>query len=387
MKPSCSREKLKIAMENLKGEALFQSLLKKAVEEKASDIHIKTGIPPVVRVGGALRLLTKSLVLSAEMVESLCSSILTPSQREKVQLGKEVDLAYSLPKVGRFRLNVFRHRSQIGIIARFIPFEIKTIEELGLPAAVKSLAQVKRGLVLVTGTAGSGKSTTLAAMLQELNLNRGGHIITIEDPIEYLIRDRKAIITQREVGLDTESFESGLKYALRQDPDVIMIGELRDRETIMAALNAAETGHLVFSTLHTRDAKDTIQRIVGVFDPASQAAVRTQFASSLAGVVSQRLVPLSKEVSAQSGSSSTIACEILVNSPRVRSLLLDASRTEELRKAIEDGANPYGMQTFDQHLMSLYDQKLISRDTALRYSSQPGEFELRLRGIVTSALF
>lgn len=374
-------------MEHLKGEELFQALLKKAVEEKASDIHMKTGIPPVVRVAGALRLLTKSLILTTEMVDGICQNILTAAHREKIKAGKEVDLAYSLPKVGRFRLNIFKHRSQIGIIARFIPFEVKTIDELNLPPAVKSLAALKRGLVLVTGTAGSGKSTTMAAMIQEWNNTRGGHIITIEDPIEYLIRDRKAIITQREIGLDTESFDSGLKYALRQDPDVIMIGELRDRETIVAALNAAETGHMVFSTLHTRDAKDTINRIIGVFEPAAQPAVRTQFASSLAGIVSQRLVPLSKEAQLRLGRLNTVACEVLVNNSRTRSLLMDASRAEELRKAIEDGAHPYGMQTFDQHLMSLYEEKLITRDTALRFSSQPGEFELRLRGIVTSAQF
>jgi len=372
-------------MENLKGEELFQALLKKAVEEKASDVHLKTGIPPVVRVGGTLRLLTKALVLTNEMVDSICQNILTGTHREKVRAGKEVDLAYSLPKVGRFRLNIFKHRSQIGIIARFIPFEIKTIDELGLPGAVRSLAQLKRGLVLVTGTAGSGKSTTMAAMIQEWNNSRGGHIITIEDPIEYLIRDRKAIITQREVGLDTENFDSGLKYALRQDPDVIMIGELRDRETIVAALNAAETGHLVFSTLHTRDAKDTVNRIIGVFEPGVQAAVRTQFAASLAGVVSQRLVPYTKEAQAKYGKSNTVACEILINTPRTRSLLMDPTRMDELRKAIEDGGHPYGMQTFDQHLMSLYEAKEISRETALRFSSQPGEFELRLRGIVTSS--
>ncbi|HVJ64408.1 MAG TPA: PilT/PilU family type 4a pilus ATPase [Bdellovibrionota bacterium] len=372
-------------MENLKGEELFQALLKKAVEEKASDIHLKTGIPPVVRVGGTLRLLTKALVLTNEMVDSICQNILTSVHREKVRAGKEVDLAYSLPKVGRFRLNIFKHRSQIGIIARFIPFEIKTIDELGLPGAVRSLAQLKRGLVLVTGTAGSGKSTTMAAMIQEWNNSRGGHIITIEDPIEYLIRDRKAIITQREVGLDTENFDSGLKYALRQDPDVIMIGELRDRETIVAALNAAETGHLVFSTLHTRDAKDTVNRIIGVFEPGVQAAVRTQFAASLAGVVSQRLVPFTKEAQSKYGKSNTVACEILINTPRTRSLLMDPTRMDELRKAIEDGGQPYGMQTFDQHLMSLYEAKEISRETALRFSSQPGEFELRLRGIVTSS--
>lgn len=374
-------------MDKLRGEELFQALLKKAVDEKATDIHIKTGIPPVVRVGGALRLLTRSLVLTPEMLESICQNILSQAHHEKIRAGKEVDLAYSLSKVGRFRLNVFKHRSQIGIIARFIPFEIKTIEELGLPPAVKTLAQVKRGLVLVTGTAGAGKSSTVAAMIQEWNLTRGGHVITIEDPIEYLIRDRRAIITQREVGLDTESFDSGLKYALRQDPDVIMIGELRDRETIMAALNAAETGHLVFSTLHTRDARDTVNRIIGVFEPSAQAAIRTQFAASLAGVISQRLVPYSKEAQARLGKLNTVACEIMINNPRIRSLLLDASRVDELRKAIEDGTHPYGMQTFDQHLMELYEQKLIGRDTALRFSSQPGEFDLRLRGIVTSAEF
>jgi len=384
MKPSISREKIH-KMDHLNGEELFQTLLKKAVSEKASDIHLKMGLPPIARIGGSLKILTKDTVLSQEKIESICKAILAPQFLAKVFAGAEVDVAYSLAKVGRFRLNVFKHRSQIGIIARFIPFEVKSIQELGLPIALSKLAQLKRGLVLVTGTAGSGKSTTMAGMIQDINLNRGGHIITIEDPIEFLIRDRKAIITQREIGIDTENFHSGLKYSLRQDPDVIMIGELRDRETISAALNAAETGHLVFATLHTRDAVDTVSRIVGVFDADVQSAIRTQFAAALAGVVSQRLVPLAKEQRQSTEHKNVVACEILINTPRVRTLLNDPTRVDEIRKAMEDGANPYGMQTFDQHIMQIYENGMITKETAMRFASQPGEFELRLRGIQGSA--
>ena len=292
-------------------------------------------------------------------------------------------MAYSASGVGRFRLNIYSYRSQVGIAVRFIPFEIRSLESLGLPLVVRQLALLPRGLVLVTGATGSGKSTTLAAMLNECNLMRSGHIVTVEDPVEYLIRDKKSIITQREVGLDTESFASGLKSALRQDPDVIMIGELRDKDTIQTALVAAETGHLVVSTLHTKDALETVNRIIGVFPPEAQREVRLQFSASLAGIVSMRLLPT---IPGEDGKSRgrIPAIEILINTARIRDCLIDPGKTLQIREAIEQGSEMYGMQTFDQHLMLHLKEGRISKETAIANASNPSDFELRLKGIRSS---
>lgn len=365
------------------GESFFRELLKKMVEVGASDLHLKSGLPPIVRHHDQLRILSRNLSpVNPAQIAAVCLDIIPENLRPIFAEGREIDLAYGLNGVGRFRLNIFRHRSQIGIVARFIPFEIKGLEELGLPAILKKVALQPRGLILVTGPAGSGKSTTMASMLNEWNQNKGGHIITIEDPVEFLIRDRKAIVTQREIGIDTESFRTGLKYALRQDPDVIMIGELRDRESVEAALNAAETGHLVMATLHTRDSVESMARILGVFPAEAHAQIRTQLANSLSAIVSQRLVP-KISVDEKSGGL-TVAAEILLNTSRVRECLLDPEKTPQLREALDAGA-VHGMQSFDQALMNLLENNIISRETALENASMPTDFELRLRGVRTSS--
>ncbi len=365
------------------GEDLFKELLKKMVEVGASDLHLKAGLPPVVRHHSSLRLLSRTHVaLSASQIVAICMDIIPENLRAPFAEGREIDLAYGYSGVGRFRLNIFRHRSQVGIISRFIPFEIKTLEDLGLPPACKELALRPRGLVLVTGPAGSGKSTTVAAMLNEWNRSRGGHIITIEDPIEFLIRDRKSIVTQREIGIDTESFHTGLKFALRQDPDVIMIGELRDRESVEVALNASETGHLVLATLHTRDAAETMGRVLGVFPPDAQPQIRQQLASVLSGIISQRLIPKKQVDGADTGLC--LAAEVLVNSSRVKEILLDPTKSALLKDAIENGAQ-HGMQSFDQALMKLMEAGLINKDTALENASSASDFELKTRGIRQSA--
>lgn len=365
-------------MEKEQAEANFQEWLKKVVEVGASDIHLKTGIPPVVRFNDELRLLSRTLApLTSEDIRTICKVIVPDRLKGDFNAGREIDMAYSLSGVGRFRLNLFRHRGQIGVVGRLIPFEIKSLDELGLPEILKKLGTLPRGLVLVTGTAGSGKSTTLAALLNEWNQTRSGHIITIEDPIEYLIRDRKAIITQREVGLDTDSFSSGLRSALRQDPDVIMIGEMRDQETIKTALNAAETGHLVVSTLHTKDALETVNRIIGVFDGEMQQQIRFQLSGALAAVISQRLV---QKTNSNDAGGTTVVTEVMVNTARIQDCLRDPKRIEEIRDAIDQGAE-YGMHSFDQSLMSLLEKGVITRDIAMRNASNPINFELRLRGI------
>ncbi len=367
-------------MDKSEAEVQFQELLKKTVEAGASDLHLKMGIPPVVRIHDELRLLSRQIQpIQVDEMRALVKAIVPERLKPELNAGKEVDMAYSLSGVGRFRINIFRHRGQIGLVGRLIPFEIKTLDELGLPAVVTKLASQSRGLILVTGTAGSGKSTTLASMLNEWNRTRSGHIITIEDPIEYLIRDRKAIITQREVGLDTDSFGSGLRSALRQDPDALMIGEMRDLETIQAALNAAETGHLVLSTLHTKDAVETVNRVVGVFPPEAQSHVRFQLSAALTAVISQRLVPKIGPNGEPAGLC--VACEILVNTPRVQTCLRDPSKTDELREALEQGEETYGMRTFDKSLMLLLEKGMITKDTAVRHASNPANFELKLKGV------
>ncbi len=366
------------------GETFFRDLLKKMVEAGASDLHLKTGLPPIARHRGNLRLLSRNLpAVSASQITAVCMDIIPEFLRPQFSEGKEIDLAYGLEGVGRFRLNIFRHRSQVGVIARFIPFEIRSIDDLGLPTILKKVALQPWGLILITGVAGAGKSTTLAAMLNEWNLSRGGHIITIEDPIEFLIRDRKSIVTQREIGIDTENFTTGLKYALRQDPDVIMIGELRDRETTQTALNAAETGHLVLATLHTKDAVETVNRVMGIFPIEAQSQIRTQFSAVLAGIISQRLLP---KIAPEGHAEGALvpAVEVMINTGRIRECLSDPVKMELVRDQIEQGAQ-YGMQSFDQSIMELFDKNLISRETALQYASSPTNFELKLRGIRQSS--
>jgi len=355
---------------------ILDEILRKAVEVNATDVHLKLGLPPVVRVQDSIKILSKSLgPVRMDEIASICGEIVSERHRHLLHEGNEIDMAYSLSGVGRFRINIFRHRGQTALIARFIPFEIRALEQLGLPATLKNLALSNRGLILVTGTAGSGKSTTLAAMLNEWNLNKSGHILTIEDPVEYLMRDRKSIVTQREVGIDTETFATGLKFALRQDPDVLMIGEMRDKETISTALNAAETGHLVLSTLHTKDAVETLNRVIGVYGPESQLQVRYQLAAALTGIVSQRLIP-----SSQHPSGFVIAVEIMTITPRIRDCLIHPERFEEIAVAIREGEQ-YEMISFDQSIYKLIVEGKVTREVGVQFATRPTDLELKLRGI------
>jgi twitching motility protein PilT len=310
---------------------------------------------------------------------SIAAAVLPTGHREKFKENREVDLAYSVAGLGRFRCNTFQQRGTIGMIFRVIPMKVATIEELALPKVLKKIAAEERGLVLVTGTTGSGKSTTLAAMIDEINTTRTAHIMTVEDPIEYLHRDNRSIINQREIGVDTMSFSQALRSALRQDPDVILVGEMRDFETIETALLAAETGHLVFSTLHTLDATETINRIIAVFPPHQQKQIRIQLASVLKAVISQRLIPKTDN------KGRAPAVEVLISTAFIRDCIMDKEKSHLIHGAIAQGTSQYGMQTFDQSIFYLFQQKLISYEEALRWASNVDEFKLKVQGISTTA--
>jgi twitching motility protein PilT len=353
----------------------LNDILRIAVKGNASDIHLKAGLPPLFRVDGTLMPLKKADRLVPDWLAGVLAQITTPGQRAHFEKMSEIDLAYSLAGIGRFRVNAFLQRGSVGMVFRVIPFSVKTAAQLNLPSVVERIAMEPRGLVLVTGTTGSGKSTTLAAMIDHINSNRTCHVMTIEDPIEFLIRDKRSIVNQREVGVDTTSFAFALRAALRQDPDVILVGEMRDLETIETALTAAETGHLVMSTLHTIDAPESINRILSAFPPHQQAQVRLQLASVIRGIISQRLIPRAD------GKGRVPAVEVLVSTARVRECIGDSDRTKELPDAIARGFTTYGMQTFDQSFMSLVKRGLISYEDALRHSSNPDDFALRFKGV------
>jgi twitching motility protein PilT len=357
----------------------INTLLQRAVQIGASDLHLKVGSFPMARVHGTLQPLSADAKLGHEDLVDMAASVMPAAHRQKFKDAQEVDLAYSVPGLGRFRCNVFQQRGTIGMVLRVIPVQIKTVDELGLPPVLKKIAAEERGLVLVTGTTGSGKTTTLAAMIDYINRSRATHIITIEDPIEYLHRDSSSIVNQREIGVDTRSFALALRSALRQDPDVILVGEMRDMETIETALHAAETGHLVFSTLHTLDATETINRIISVFPPHQQKQVRLQLAAVLKASIAQRLIP-----SAQGGSR-VPAVEVLVATAFIRDAIVDKEKTHLIQGAIAQGTSQYGMQTFDQSIFSLYSQGLVTLDEALRWASNVDEFKLKVEGISTTA--
>jgi twitching motility protein PilT len=357
----------------------LNEILKIALKGGASDIHLKPGLPAMFRVDGALVPLKNGERLSPEQVQKMAHGIMSPTQRQKFDDTRECDLAYGIAGLGRFRVNAFQQRGTVGIVFRVIPFGVKSIEQLYLPKVIESIAMEQRGLILVTGTTGSGKSTTLAAMIDYINANRTCHIMTIEDPIEFLIRDRRSIVNQREIGVDTLTFASALRAALRQDPDVILVGEMRDFETIETAITAAETGHLVMSTLHTLDATETINRIISVFPPYQQKQVRIQLSSILKAVISQRLVP-------RADSKGRVpALEVLVTTARVRECIADKDRTKEIHDAIAKGYTTYGMQTFDQSLMQHVKSNLITYEEALKHVSNPDDFALRFRGIASTS--
>lgn len=353
----------------------LNDILTVAIQGGASDIHLKAGLPPMFRVDGALVPLKDAERLPPEDVGRMAFSIMNAYQRDQFKTESELDLAYGVPGLGRFRVNVFMQRGAVGIVFRVIPFRILTIEQLNLPKVIEKIAQEERGLVLVTGTTGSGKSTTLAAIIDHINSHRTAHIITIEDPIEFLIRDKRSLVNQREVGVDTKSFYRALRSALREDPDVILVGEMRDLETIEIAITAAETGHLVMSTVHTLDAAETITRVVSAFPPFQQKQVRLQLGSILKGTISQRLVPRAD------GRGRVAAVEIMRCTGRIKELIEDKDRTKEISDAIADGYTSYGMQTFDQSLMMLLTKQLITYEEALRQASNPDDFALRVSGI------
>src|SRR5688500_7824397 len=354
-------------------------LLKIAVDGGASDLHLKVGSYPMMRVRGTLVPAVEDKRLDAEDMVAMAAAVLPTGHREKFKDNHEVDLAYSVAGLGRFRCNAFQQRGTIGMIFRVIPLRVATIDDLALPKVLKKIAAEERGLVLVTGTTGSGKSTTLAAMIDEINSTRTTHIMTVEDPIEYLHRDNRSIINQREIGVDTASFAQALRSALRQDPDVILVGEMRDFETIETALLAARTGHLVFSTLHTLAAPETINRIIAVFPPHQQKQIRIQLASVLKAVISQRLMPKAD------GKGRAPAVEVLISTAFIRDCVMDREKTHLIHGAIAQGTSQYGMQTFDQSIFSLFERNLISYEEALRWASRVDEFKLKVQGISTTS--
>jgi twitching motility protein PilT len=354
-------------------------LLAIAVESGASDLHIKVGSFPMMRIRGILVPASEERKLDHEDVVAMSAAVMSTSQRQKFKEAQEVDLAYSVPGLGRFRCNIFQQRGTVGLVLRVIPMQIRTIDELGLPPVLKTISSEERGLVLVTGTTGSGKSTTLAAMIDHINKTRSAHVMTVEDPIEFLHRDLKSMVNQREVAVDTRSFAQALRSALRQDPDVILVGEMRDLETIATALLAAETGHMVFSTLHTLDATETIQRIIAVFPPPEQKQIRLQLAATLKAVVSQRLVRRFDD------KGRVPAVEVMIATAYIRDCIINPDKTRLIHDAIAAGTSQYGMQTFDQSLYDLYNRQLITYDEALLRASNPDDFKLRIQGIRSAA--
>ena len=350
-------------------------LLKIAVERKASDLHLKVGSHPVLRIDGQLIPLAELKRLMQEDTIAMAFSMMNARQKQRFKDEFEIDIAYSVPGLGRFRCNIFQQRGTVGLVLRVIPGRILTIRELMLPPALEKICEEQRGLVLCTGTTGSGKSTTLASMIDYINGLRTEHIVTIEDPVEFLHRDKKSIVNQREIDVDTRGFAIALRSALRQDPDVILDGEMRDYETIETALLAAETGHLVFSTLHTLDATETINRIIAVFPPHHQKQIRIQLATVLKAVISLRLLPRAD------GIGRVPAAEVMIVTPYIKDCIENKEKTKYIREQIALGTSQYGMQTFDQSLFQLYKAGLITLEEAMKRASNPDEFKLKLQGV------
>jgi twitching motility protein PilT len=357
----------------------LNQILLEALSQEASDVHIKVGSPPIFRVNGVLQPWDRYKPFDHNDVSKIAFSLMNDWQKERFIKNREVDMGYEVYGLGRFRVNVFQQRGKIRIALRIVPYQIKSLDELHLPRVISDIALEQRGLVLVTGTTGSGKSTTLASKIDIINPHRTCHLITIEDPIEFIHEDKKSIIDQREIGSDTSTFSSALRVALRQDPDVILVGEMRDFETIETALTAAETGHLVLSTLHTLNATETITRIISVFPPYHQKQVRLQLAGVLKGVISQRLVPRAD------GLGRVPAVEVLVSTARVRECIIEKDKTNEINDAIAKGYTTYGMQSFDQSLMFLLNESLITYEEALKHCSNPDDFALRVKGILATS--
>lgn len=352
----------------------LKEMLTEIIEKKASDLHLRVGLPPTLRVDGLLQEID-SKALSVDDIEKITDQILSQQQKQRFLVRNELDLALSVSGMGRFRVNFYRQRGTVGIAMRSVRLEIPSFEELNLPPVVKSLANNKRGLIILTGTTGSGKSTTLATIIEEINMSRRENILTIEDPIEFMFRNKKSVISQREIGGDTESFVTALRQAFRQDPDVILIGEIRDIETMSIALTAADTGHLVLTTLHTLNAVETISRIISFYPPHQHQQIRMLLAATLKAIVCQRLLPRSD------GPGRVPAVEVLVNTASVKEYIMDTLKTPLISELIESGAIQYGMQSFDQSIMDLYKRGLISYEEAMSQATNPDDFDLRLEGI------
>jgi twitching motility protein PilT len=357
----------------------LNELLKTTAERKASDLHLKVGTAPILRIDGRLMPIETEKRTTQEEALTTALSIMNNVQKARFKEKNELDMAYAVPGLGRFRVNVFQQRGSVGMVFRMVPGKIANFEDLMLPPILQKIASEQRGLILVTGTTGSGKSTTLAAMIDFINTSRTANIITIEDPIEFLHRDKKSIVNQREIGSDTFSFSEALRSALRQDPDVILVGEMRDFETISTALTAAETGHLVLSTLHTLDAAETVNRIITVFPPYQQKQVRTQLSSVIKGIISQRLVPRAD------GKGRVPAVEVMLGTLSVRESIIDDTKTRQIPSIIATGQAHYGMQTFDQSLLVLYKNGYITYDEALMTASNPDDFILKVKGIQSTS--
>jgi twitching motility protein PilT len=352
----------------------FKAVLQQLVQRGASDLHLKVGRPPTLRLHGEL-LPLEMPALRPEDLKALAETLMTPRQVKEFTDNKECDFAIGVPGIGRFRCNVYQQRGSLCYAMRAIPYQARTLEELNLPKVLEEISLKPRGLVLVTGITGSGKSTALAAMIQHINENRHANVITIEDPIEFLHRDINCHINQREVGTDTATFAQALRRVLRQDPDVILIGEIRDLETLDTALKAADTGHLVFSTLHTMDATQTINRVLSFYPPHQQAEVRFSLASALQAVISLRLVPRADKP------GRIPACEVLINTQTVRDQIRDMDKTLNIPDLIREGTVQYGMQSFDQSLMRWYSDGIISYESAVFFATSPSEFALRVQGV------
>jgi twitching motility protein PilT len=353
----------------------IDDLLRVACSQNASDLHLKVGAFPVMRIGGELHPVENAPRLKPEDTLDMAFSMMSNRQKQRFKEVSEVDIGYGVSGLGRFRANIFQQRGTVSIVLRVIPDHNKSVAQLGLPPVIEKIAEERRGLILVTGATGSGKSTTLAAMIDCINSMRSGHIVTIEDPIEFLHRDKMSFVTQREVDVDTVSFAQALRGALRQDPDVILVGEMRDHETIETALTAAETGHLVLSTLHTLDATETITRIVSSFPAHQQKSVRIQLAGILKAVISMRLVRAAK------GAGRVPAIEVLVSTAFIRDHIINEEKTYLIREAIAAGTSQYGMQTFDQSLFHLLQARLITQEEALHNATNADEFKMRVSGI------
>lgn len=358
----------------------LDELLKAAIRLGASDIHLKVNRTPVFRINGKLVQLKEAPTITESINRKIADIMLNDWQREKYEENLEVDLAYSVSGLSRFRVNIFQQRGSTSIAIRAIPHDILKFEQLNLPPVIKDIADEERGLVIVTGTTGSGKSTTLASMLDYINSTKARHIITIEDPIEYTLADKLSYINQREMGIDTKTFRNALRAALREDPDVILVGEMRDLETMEICMSAAETGHLVLTTLHTLDAQETVNRVLTVFPVHQHNQVRYQLSQVLKAVISQRLMPMAD------GKHRLPAVEILIATSRIRDLIATPERTKEISQAIAEGKLHYGMQTFDQCLFDLYNNNLITYEEAMRQATNKDDLDLRIQGITSGSV-